>query len=135
MFNMFKKQGTSKRSASTSMIGDREPGFGKASPTGEQAETGEQAIAGDMAWAGACEELSDAQLATCGGGVTVAVQENGPGGDLTIDWKVFDGLTDSEAAAYLAARLQFTDITVAADNFKGPIVYGGPKLYALYGVG
>jgi hypothetical protein len=62
MFNMFKKQGTSKRSASTSSIGDREPGFGKASPTGEQA------IAGDMAIAGACEELEDALLATvCGG--------------------------------------------------------------------
>jgi hypothetical protein len=63
MFNMFKKQGTSKRSASTSsIIGDREPGD-MATPT-----TGEQAIAGDMAIAGACEELSDAQLATCGGG-------------------------------------------------------------------
>jgi len=61
MFNIFKKQGTSKRSAS--MIGDREPGFHEATPT-----TGEQAMAGDMAIAGACEELSDAQLATCLGG-------------------------------------------------------------------
>jgi hypothetical protein len=64
MFNMFKKQGTSKRSASTSPIGDRDPGD-MATPT-----TGEQA------WAGACEELSDAQLATCGGGADLRVAFN-----------------------------------------------------------
>jgi len=67
MFNMFKKQGTSKRSASTSMIGDREPGLDSATPTGEQA------WAGDMGGAGAGEELSDAQLATCFGGASLEV--------------------------------------------------------------
>jgi len=73
MFNMFKKQGTSKRSASTSSIGDREQGLGLASPTGEQA------IAGDMAIAGACEELEDALLATCCGGLRTRVYLD-PGG-------------------------------------------------------
>ena len=81
MFNMFKKQGTSKRSASTSIIGDREPGD-MATPT-----TGEQAMAGDMAWAGACEELSDAQLATCGGGdmgdINFGLSSDGGRGELS----------------------------------------------------
>jgi len=65
---MFKKQGTSKRSASTS-IGDREPGFGSATPT----DMGSQASACDMAWAFEelehCEELSEVQLATVVGGI------------------------------------------------------------------
>jgi hypothetical protein len=71
MFNMFKKQGTSKRSASTSSIGDREPGFGKASAT----DMGSQA-SGDMAWACECEELEldDAQLAAVVGGRGVETQ-------------------------------------------------------------
>jgi hypothetical protein len=64
---MFKKQGTSKRSASTS-IGNREPGFHEATPT----DMGEQASACDMAWAFEelehCEELSEVQLATVVGG-------------------------------------------------------------------
>jgi hypothetical protein len=64
---MFKKQGTSKRSASTS-IGDIKPGFHEATPT----DMGSQASACDMAWAFEelehCEELSDVQLATVVGG-------------------------------------------------------------------
>ena len=66
---MFKKQGTSKRSASTS-IGDIKPGFHEATtPT----DMGEQASACDMAWAfeelELCEELSEVQLATVVGGL------------------------------------------------------------------
>jgi bacteriocin-like protein len=60
---MFKKQGTSKRSASTS-IGDREPGFHEATPT----DIGSQASACDMAWASEELELSDEELATVVGG-------------------------------------------------------------------
>lgn len=65
---MFKKQGTSKRSASTSS-GDIKPGFHEATtPT----DMGEQASACDMAWAfeelELCEELSEVQLATVVGG-------------------------------------------------------------------
>jgi len=62
---MFKKQGTSIRSASTS-IGDIKPGFGSATPT----DMGSQASACDMAWA--CEELlelDEEELATVVGGV------------------------------------------------------------------
>ncbi len=61
---MFKKQGTSKRSASTSS-GDIKPGFHEATPT----DMGSQASACDMAWA--CEELvelDEVQLATVVGG-------------------------------------------------------------------
>jgi len=62
---MFKKQGTSKRSASTS-IGDREPGFGSATPT----DMGSQASACDMAWASEeLVELSEEELATVVGGL------------------------------------------------------------------
>jgi hypothetical protein len=66
---MFKKQGTSKRSASTSS-GDIKPGFHEATtPT----DMGEQASACDMAWAfeelELCEELSEVQLATVVGGL------------------------------------------------------------------
>jgi hypothetical protein len=64
---MFKKQGTSKRSASTSS-GDIKPGFHEATPT----DMGSQASACDMAWAFEelehCEELSEVQLATVVGG-------------------------------------------------------------------
>ncbi len=64
---MFKKQGTSKRSASTS-IGDIQPGFHEATRT----DMGSQASACDMAWAFEelehCEELSEVQLATVVGG-------------------------------------------------------------------
>jgi hypothetical protein len=64
---MFKKQGTSKRSASTS-IGDIKPGFHEATPT----DMGEQAWACDMTLAleelEHCEELSEVQLATVVGG-------------------------------------------------------------------
>jgi hypothetical protein len=64
---MFKKQGTSKRSASTSS-GDIKPGFGSATPT----DMGEPASACEMAWAfeelELCEELSEVQLATVVGG-------------------------------------------------------------------
>ena len=83
---MFKKQGTSKRSASTS-IGDIKPGFDEATPT----DMGSQASAGDMAWA-CCEELvelDDVQLATvvgAGGGQTVDV---GAGGGETVRENVF----------------------------------------------
>jgi len=67
---MFKKQGTSKRSASTS-IGDREPGFGEATPT----DMGQQASACDMAWASEELELSDEELATVVGGSPVLTRE------------------------------------------------------------
>jgi|GEM_PF-2998584 len=66
---MFKKQGTSKRSASTSSC-DIKPGFGSATPT----DMGSQASACDMAWASEelehCEELSEVQLATVVGGLS-----------------------------------------------------------------
>jgi bacteriocin-like protein len=70
MFNMFKKQGTSKRSASTSS-GDIKPGFDEATPT----DMGQQASACDMAMA--CEELelSDEELATVVGGYRVNIQQ------------------------------------------------------------
>ena len=58
---MFKKQGTSKRSASTSSC-DIKPGFDEATPT----DMGQQASACDMAWAS--EELSEEELATVVGG-------------------------------------------------------------------
>lgn len=61
---MFKKQGTTKRSASTS-IGDLKPGFHKATPT----DMGSQASACDMAWASEeLVELSEEELATVVGG-------------------------------------------------------------------
>ncbi len=60
---MFKKQGTSKRSASTSS-GDREPGFHEATPT----DMGSQASACDMAWASEEQELDEEELATVVGG-------------------------------------------------------------------
>ena len=66
---MFKKQGTSKRSASTSSC-DIKPGFHEATtPT----DMGEKGSACDMAWAfeelELCEELSEVQLATVVGGL------------------------------------------------------------------
>jgi len=71
---MFKKQGTSKRSASTS-IGDIKPGFHEATPT----DMDSQASACDMAWAFEelehCEELSEVQLATVVGGYGVNIQQ------------------------------------------------------------
>jgi bacteriocin-like protein len=68
---MFKKQGTSKRSASTS-IGDREPGFGSATtPT----DMNQQASAFDMAWASEEQELSEEELATVVGGSPVLTRE------------------------------------------------------------
>ena len=67
---MFKKQGTSKRSASTS-IGDIKSGFGEATPT----DMGEQASACDMAWASEELELSDEELATVVGGYRVNIQQ------------------------------------------------------------
>ena len=60
---MFKKQGTSKRSASTS-IGDIKPGFGEATPT----DIGQQASACDMAMASEEQELDEEELATVVGG-------------------------------------------------------------------
>jgi hypothetical protein len=61
---MFKKQGTSKRSASTS-IGDIKPGFHEATPI----DMGEQASAGDMAWASEeLVELSEEEQARVVGG-------------------------------------------------------------------
>jgi hypothetical protein len=61
---MFKKQGTSKRSASTSS-GDIKPGFHEVTPT----DMGEQASAGDMAWASEeLVELSEEEQATVVGG-------------------------------------------------------------------
>ena len=67
---MFKKQGTSKRSASTS-IGDIKPGFGEATPT----DRGSEASACDMAWASEELELSDEELATVVGGYRVNIQQ------------------------------------------------------------
>jgi len=61
---MFKKQGTSKHSASTS-IGDIKPGFHEATPT----DMGEPASACDMAWASEEQELDEVQLATVVGGM------------------------------------------------------------------
>jgi hypothetical protein len=82
---MFKKQGTSKHSASTSSC-DIKPGFGEATPT-----EGEQASACDMAWAFEelehCEELSEVQLATVVGGWKELWWEPPFGGT---DWYVFD---------------------------------------------
>jgi len=63
---MFKKQGTSKRSASTSSC-DIKPGFGEATPT----DMGSQASACDMAWAREEQELSEEELATVVGGKQV----------------------------------------------------------------
>jgi len=60
---MFKKQGTSKRSASTS-IGNIKPGFGSPTPT----DIGQQASACDMAMACEEQELSEEELATVVGG-------------------------------------------------------------------
>jgi bacteriocin-like protein len=67
---MFKKQGTSKRSASTSSC-DIKPGFDEATPI----DMGQQASACDMAMA--CEELelSEEELATVVGGYRVNIQQ------------------------------------------------------------
>ena len=60
---MFKKQGTSKRSASS---GNLKPGFHEATPT----DMGSEASACDMAWASEeLLELDEVQLATVVGGV------------------------------------------------------------------
>ena len=67
---MFKKQGTSKRSASTS-IGDIKPGFGEATPT----DMGSQASAWAFEELEHCEELSEVQLATVVGGYGVNIQQ------------------------------------------------------------
>ena len=67
---MFKKQGTSKRSASTS-IGDIKPGFGEATPT----DMGSQASAWAFEELEHCEELDDVQLATVVGGYRVNIQQ------------------------------------------------------------
>ena len=67
---MFKKQGTSKRSASTSS-GDIKPGFGEATPI----DMGSQASAFDMAWASEEQELSEEELATVVGGYRVNIQQ------------------------------------------------------------
>jgi hypothetical protein len=71
---MFKKQGTNKRSASTS-IDDIKPGFHEATPT----DLGEPTSACDMAWAFEelehCEELSEVQLATVVGGYRVNIEQ------------------------------------------------------------
>jgi len=67
---MFKKQGTSKRSASTSSC-DIKPGFGEATPT----DMGSQASACDMAWASEELELSEEELATVVGGKIVLAHE------------------------------------------------------------
>ena len=68
---MFKKQGTSKRSASTS-IGNIKPGFGSATPT----DMGEPASACDMAWASEeLVELSEEELATVVGGYGINIQQ------------------------------------------------------------
>ena len=68
---MFKKQGTSKRSASTS-IGDIKPGFDEATPT----DMGQQASACDMAWASEeLVELSEEELATVVGGYGINIQQ------------------------------------------------------------
>jgi hypothetical protein len=74
---MFKKQGTSKRSASTS-IGDIKPGFHEATQT----DMDSQASACDMTLALEeleCEELSEVQLATVVGGRNDAlIHASGP---------------------------------------------------------
>jgi bacteriocin-like protein len=68
---MFKKQGTSKRSASTS-IGDLKPGFDEATPI----DMGEPASACDMAWASEeLVELSEEELATVVGGYGINIQQ------------------------------------------------------------
>ena len=84
---MFKKQGTSKHSASTSS-GDIKPGFHEATtPT----DMGEQASACDMAWAFEelehCEELSEVQLATVVGGFGLSV-----GGDGILEQKIIKNI-------------------------------------------
>ena len=67
---MFKKQGTSKRSASTS-IGDIKPGFHEATtPT----DMNQQTSAFDMAQASEELELSDEELATVVGGYGINIQ-------------------------------------------------------------
>jgi bacteriocin-like protein len=69
---MFKKQGTSKRSASTS-IGDREPGFHEATTPIDMSS---QASACDMAWASEeLMELSEEELATVVGGYGINIQQ------------------------------------------------------------
>jgi bacteriocin-like protein len=68
---MFKKQGTSKRSASMS-IGDIKPGFDEATPI----DMSSQASACDMAWASEeLVELSEEELATVVGGYGVNIQQ------------------------------------------------------------
>jgi len=68
---MFKNQGTSKRSASTS-IGDIKPGFDEATPI----DMSSQASACDMAWASEeLVELSEEELATVVGGYGVNIQQ------------------------------------------------------------
>ena len=67
---MFKKQGTSKRSASTSSC-DIKPGFDEATPT----DMGQQASACDMAMASEEQELSEEELATVVGGYPVLTRE------------------------------------------------------------
>src|SRR4028118_380764 len=68
---MLKNQGTSKGSASTSS-GDREPGFGSATPI----DMSSQASACDMAWASEeLVELSEEELATAVGGYGVNIQQ------------------------------------------------------------
>ncbi len=69
---MFKKQGTSKRSASTS-IGDIKPGFLEATTPSDMIL---QASAFDMAWASEeLLELSEEELATVVGGYGVNIQQ------------------------------------------------------------
>jgi bacteriocin-like protein len=68
---MFKKQGTSKRSASTSS-GDIKPGFDEATPI----DMSSQASACDMAWASEeLVELSEEELATVVGGYGINIQQ------------------------------------------------------------
>ena len=68
---MFKKQGTSKRSASTS-IGNIKPGFGSATPI----DMSSQASACDMAWASEeLVELSEEELARVVGGYGINIQQ------------------------------------------------------------
>jgi len=68
---MFKKQGTSKRSASTSS-GNIKPGFDEATPI----DMGEPASACDMAWASEeLVELSEEELATVVGGYGINIQQ------------------------------------------------------------
>jgi bacteriocin-like protein len=66
---MFKKQGTSKRSASS---GNLKPGFHEATPT----DMGSEASACDMAWASEeLVELSEEELATVVGGYGINIQQ------------------------------------------------------------